>query len=47
MKQRMTCGAQRDQVLFGVIASLAAEALVVNFQVHHAAAVLASPAIPP
>jgi len=43
----MASRAQSDEVSLRVFATLAAEFLVVNFQVHHAAAVLASPAITP
>jgi hypothetical protein len=38
-------GAERDQVLFRIIAGMAAEFLVVNFQTRHGAASLAPPAV--
>src|SRR6476660_191896 len=47
MDQRMTCGTQRDQVLFRIFAALAAKFFVLHLQIHHAAAVLTSPAITP
>jgi hypothetical protein len=43
----MTCGAQRDQVLFGITAALTTEFLVMNLQIQPCAATLASPAITP
>ena len=43
----MASRAQSDEVSVRVFATLATEFLVVNFQVHRAAAVLTSPAIPP
>jgi hypothetical protein len=42
----VACGAERNQVLLRVVSGLAAEFLVVNFQVGHRATRLASPAIP-
>lgn len=41
----VTCGTECSQVLLGVVACLAAELFVVNFQFGHRAARLASPAI--
>jgi hypothetical protein len=47
MYQQMTCGAQRDQVLFGILTTLTPKLLVVNLQIQSASADLASPAITP
>ncbi|MFZ0277447.1 MAG: hypothetical protein WA254_06970 [Candidatus Sulfotelmatobacter sp.] len=41
----MAAGAKRDQVVFGIVARAAAILSVVNFQVRHRAAPLASPTI--
>ena len=41
----MASGAQGNQVLFGIIAALAAKFLMVNFKIRHHTARLASPAI--
>ena len=41
----VTSVAKRDQVLFGVVAGVAAKFFVVDFQVHHRATRLTSPAI--
>ena len=41
----MASGTQGDQVLFGIIAALAAKFLVVNLKIRPGAATLASPAI--
>jgi hypothetical protein len=38
-------GAQRDQVLFGIVAGMAAKLFVVDFQVRHRAARLTPPAV--
>jgi hypothetical protein len=38
--------AQRDQILLGIVAGMAAKLLVVNLKIRHRAARLASPAIP-
>jgi hypothetical protein len=43
----MALVAQRDQVSFRVLAGVAAELLVVNFQLRPGAADLASPAVAP
>jgi len=43
----MASRAQSDEVSVRVFTTLATEFLVVNFQVHHAAAVLTSPTITP
>jgi hypothetical protein len=43
----MTRGAERDQVLIGVVAGVAAKLFVMDFQVRHRAAGLAPPAITP
>ena len=43
----MTVAAQGDQVLLGIISGLAAELFVVNFEIRHRAARLASPAVSP
>jgi hypothetical protein len=45
MWHRVTCEAQRNQVLLGIITAVAAEILVVNFQIRSRPAPLASPAI--
>lgn len=45
--RRMAPVAQRDQVFFRVLARVAAELLVVNFQVRPGAADLAAPAVAP
>ena len=45
MHSGMACRAERNQVLLAVIAGLAAELLVVNFEIGHAAAGLASPTV--
>ena len=47
MPSGVACGAKRDQVLFRIIAGLAAEFLVVNLKIRHRAAVLASPSVSP
>jgi len=47
MQERMTCGAQRDQVLLGIIAALATELRVVNFQIRSGPTTLAPPTIAP
>jgi hypothetical protein len=41
----MTRGAEGDQVFFGVVAGVAAKLFVMDFQVRHRSARLASPAI--
>jgi hypothetical protein len=38
--------AQRDQVLLGIVAGMAAKLLVVNLKIGHRAARLASPTVP-
>jgi hypothetical protein len=43
----MTRGAECDQVLIGVVAGVAAELFVMDFQVRHRSAGLAPPAIAP
>jgi hypothetical protein len=43
----MTFGTQGNQVLFGVITTLAAKVLVVNLEIQTAPTDLASPAIAP
>ena len=45
MQGQVAVAAQRDQVLFGIIAGVAAKLFVVNFQVRHRAARLTPPAI--
>jgi hypothetical protein len=46
MRGRVTRIAQRDQVLFRVIPGVTAKFFVMDFKIGHAAAGLASPAIP-
>jgi hypothetical protein len=41
----VACGAESNQILFRIVARVATEFFVVNFQVRHRAACLASPAI--
>lgn len=41
----VTCSTEGSQVLFRIIASLATEKFVVNFQIRHRAARLASPSV--
>jgi len=43
---RVALGAERDQILFRIVAGVAAKPFVVNFQMRHRATRLASPAIP-
>jgi hypothetical protein len=43
----VTSVAQGDEVVFIVIARVAAELLVVNFKVDHGSTVLTTPAVPP
>ena len=45
MRARMAFSAQRDQILFLVVARVAAELEVVYLQVLHATAILAAPAV--
>ena len=42
----MTVGAQRNEVVFLVFARMAAKLLMMNFEISHRTAELASPAIP-
>jgi hypothetical protein len=42
----VACSAESNQILAGIIAGLAAKLSVVNLQIGHRAARLASPAIP-
>jgi len=46
MNQLMALPAYGNQVLFSIIAGLAAKFLVVNFKIRHGAARLASPGVP-
>ena len=46
MDSEVTFGAQGDQVFFGIVAGVAAELLMMNFEVRHCAAVLTSPVVP-
>src|ERR1017187_9647418 len=41
----VACGAERDEVFFGIVARLATKLFVMDFQVRHRAARLTSPAI--
>jgi hypothetical protein len=41
----VACGAERDEVLLGIVTRVAAKFFVVNFQVRHRPTQLASPAI--
>jgi len=43
----VACGAQSDQVLFGIVATPTAKFLMVNFQVRSTPAILACPTIAP
>jgi hypothetical protein len=43
----MASGAQRDQILLGIISALAAKPFVVDLQIRPASAALAPPTIPP
>ena len=45
MCTRVACGTERDQVLFGVAAGMAAKLFVMDFQVRHRAARLTAPAV--
>ena len=45
MHRAMACRTKRDQILFRIVAGLAAEFFVMDFEVGHGAARLASPAI--
>ena len=45
MRTRVACGTERDQVLFGVVARMAAKLFVMDFQVRHRAARLTPPAV--
>jgi hypothetical protein len=45
MQARMACSAKCDQIFFAIVAGVAAELFVMNFQVGHRSAELASPAI--
>jgi hypothetical protein len=47
MYARVAFSAERDQILFLVVTRLAPKFLVMHLQMLHAAAGLASPAIPP
>jgi hypothetical protein len=47
MRFRVTCGAERDQVLVGIVSGLASMLLMVDLKVHPCATCLASPAVPP
>jgi hypothetical protein len=46
MHFRVTCGAERDQVLLGIVSGLASVLFMVDLKVHPGAATLASPAVP-
>ncbi len=46
MHGSMASSAQRNQILLRIIAGVAAKVFVVDFQVRHCAASLASPAVP-
>ena len=46
MQAGVTAAAQRDQILVGIIAGVAAESCVVHFKIGYRAARFASPAIP-
>jgi hypothetical protein len=45
MDAGMTVRAKRDQILFGIVAGVAAKLVVMDFEVRHGAAVLTAPAI--
>ena len=45
MQQGMASRAQRDQILFGIITTVAAKVFVVNFQTRFAATALAGPTV--
>lgn len=45
MQSDVACGAEGNKVLFGVVAGVAAEFLMMNFEIGYGAARLASPAI--
>ena len=47
MQLRVTCEAERNQILVGITATLAPELYVVNLEVGSGPATLASPAVPP
>jgi hypothetical protein len=47
MHPDMALRAERDQVLLGVVARMAAKSFVVDFQVRHRAARLTPPAVAP
>jgi len=47
MQTGVACGTECDQVFFRIFAGMAAEFLVVNLEIRHCAARLASPAIAP
>jgi hypothetical protein len=46
VNRRMARHAERDQVVFGIVAGLAAKLLVVNLKIGHRAASLTPPAVP-
>ena len=46
MDLRVTCGTERDEVLFGIVSGLASVSFVMDLKVQPRAASLASPAIP-
>jgi len=45
MHSGVACRAQRNEILFGIVAGLAAKLFVVNFQIRHCAARLTPPVI--
>jgi hypothetical protein len=45
MQVGVACSAKCDQIAFGIIAGLAAELFVMNFQVGHRSAALTSPPV--
>jgi hypothetical protein len=47
MSGSMALVTQRDQILFGILARVTAELLVVDFKVGHRTAGLTTPTIPP
>ena len=46
MRSCVAVVAERNEVFFGVVAGVAAELLMMNFEVRHCAAVLTSPVVP-
>jgi hypothetical protein len=46
MQLAMACGAESNQVLFGIYSSSAPEGFMMNLELGHSPAALASPSIP-